>query len=1059
MIWVILWKEIREQSTVWVALAFGTVALMVLGLHVVPAVADVVTPDQAFTAAAIAAYAMLATSGLVCGSMLLAGEREEGTLWLLDALTGRRAGVWWTKLLAGLVLTSAQTAVTLLVVLLLGMFRPPDGFTLWYALLPPVALVCLVWGFFGSAICRGVLPAAGMGALGLLLAGLATGFLGAFVSIVRSNRQMGMAVSAEEAPFLVFIGLAVVWLVTPLHLSNRVFCKIDREKRLESSRRRFRISAVRLAPDGWKCLLWLGWRQMRGVFYVMAVIAALMGFLLPYGALAVWPGLTLFVGVVFGVSVFGGEQSSGSFKFLGDSRLPPGRLWVMKSGFALLLAATVTVCAVFVGGVHMFLMSWQHGLEHVPGPDVNPEIWLQYKTILTYAGVGKFWTMWLIYGFSAGQLFAMLVRKTIVAATMALGVAWGLAVWWVPSLLSGGLSTWQVFVPPLLLLLGTRLVIWAWMTGCLRTAWPALALSACGVLGAATIAGGIYYRMAEVPDVGPAFDVEEFIASIPTIEANVAGDIIRVAGKRLKEHEQEVSNKTPRPKGRVVLKRIGQFALGDEGPGMMAPGGAGAPPMARVAGDVAGGAGGMMGSAVGPGGWWQETEEATILRLLSTGTLPMPPLTLAGAAVSFGLGVEPRSAREKEALAQDDRAFQVRNYYYQELGDVLKSGWNNEATPGFDRWLNAIFQDKWSERIEELVKLPLGVLENPRNLNIGSPAPALDNSRSIGHLLAGRALQLQTRGDHEGGLRFIATALALSRNLRNKATYISHQIGVANESIALQGLDQWIVGVGANRELLRRALDELDRHERELPPFSDVYKAEYLITQNSLSEVYKWLDDYRPLKHEGGGLQELFRFVGSVPWEQKRRERILNAIYAGWLASANMEPQEMEARWPQRTPRPRDEIDVGWIPPASGRGASITPEELNRWHRESWLNIVVWNFTKRWSIQGRSQANIRTMRIKLAALLYQVEFGKQPEKLGELVPRFMARLPTDPFTGREFGYEIVTERHELAKSGPGTTIVDAMVVDAHVGDAVLFSPMRLRDQGVQHVVVPLLKKR
>jgi hypothetical protein len=438
----------------------------------------------------------------------------------------------------------------------------------------------------------------------------------------------------------------------------------------------------------------------------------------------------------------------------------------------------------------------------------------------------------------------------------------------------------------------------------------------------------------------------------------------------------------------------------------------------------------------------------------------LPAITLAGTSIGFGLGFAPRSDRERpfmdEVAHHNDRGFEIRNYYYQQLGDILTNGWSSEATPAFDQWLDTMFKDKWHEHLDEIVKPPLGVVENPRNATINTLMPGLENVRTIGQLLAARALQLQARGDHEGGLRHIATVLALSRNLRNKAVFLSHLIGVAQESVAMQSLNQWLAGVGADQKLLRRALEELDRHERGIPPLSDVYKAEYLVTQNSLSEVYRWLDENRPVKHDGG-LQELLRFVGSVPWEQKRRERILNAIYAGWLRGADMEYYELQRR--PRKPGPRDVIDDDWIPPTGDRAASVTEEKLNDLFRESWLRVVLGSFGKGREVQARSQFNVRSMRIKVAALLYQVEFGKQPEKLTDLTPRFLAQLPTDPFTGRAFDYEVITEKHQPNNPSPSPTIVEGTVVDANVGDAIISSPARASGQGARHVIVPRLKKR
>ena len=50
------------------------------------------------------------TYGLICGAMLLAGERGVGTLPFLDALPGLRWRLWLAKCLAGLLLVFAKSS-------------------------------------------------------------------------------------------------------------------------------------------------------------------------------------------------------------------------------------------------------------------------------------------------------------------------------------------------------------------------------------------------------------------------------------------------------------------------------------------------------------------------------------------------------------------------------------------------------------------------------------------------------------------------------------------------------------------------------------------------------------------------------------------------------------------------------------------------------------------------------------------------------------------------------------------------------------------------------------
>ena len=106
------WKEYREHRAVWFALAgLGAVTLAVLAsLLRLDGVTALNQPDRLWPLM-YALGAVAATYGLVCGAMLLASEREAGTLPLLDAWTARRTPVWRAKLLVGLGLTLTQAVL------------------------------------------------------------------------------------------------------------------------------------------------------------------------------------------------------------------------------------------------------------------------------------------------------------------------------------------------------------------------------------------------------------------------------------------------------------------------------------------------------------------------------------------------------------------------------------------------------------------------------------------------------------------------------------------------------------------------------------------------------------------------------------------------------------------------------------------------------------------------------------------------------------------------------------------------------------------------------------
>src|SRR5262245_27767942 len=97
---VTMWKEYREQRATWVALAALTVAVTIVFPAVFPPEGgQAKTYNELLSAVAvILAWAY----GIVCGGMLLAGEREAGTQTYLDTLPAARYSLWKAKLVAGL---------------------------------------------------------------------------------------------------------------------------------------------------------------------------------------------------------------------------------------------------------------------------------------------------------------------------------------------------------------------------------------------------------------------------------------------------------------------------------------------------------------------------------------------------------------------------------------------------------------------------------------------------------------------------------------------------------------------------------------------------------------------------------------------------------------------------------------------------------------------------------------------------------------------------------------------------------------------------------------------
>jgi hypothetical protein len=569
------WKEWREHRLIWLAVA-ALAVLLVAGLYATMAPPGGAPPDEGLRHSARSVLLVLAVAyGLVCGGMMFAGEREAGTQVFLDLLAGRRAPLWRTKVLFGLVLALTQTAVLVILAAApdLAAGRSPDWPNLagLAALLLLFALDAYAAGLVASTTCRTALGAAGLGTLFLAGSWLLTAAV--------------VAVLAKAVPFfqswpafVLVLALASVGLGAA---SRGLYCRTDRQRRYAPARPAGRES---VGYGGWRTLLWLAVRQGRAVIVGLAVGAPLLAAVLPVPGVFLWPVASLLIGLACGAAVFLPEQLGGSSRFLGNLRLPLGRVWVVKvlcwSGVAVavgLLSFVAVVLHAERGGAH-----W----SGQPTGGVPLVEWLRAHRVLGWlTPAGLFLPMWLLYGFATGLLCAQVFRKSVVAFLAALGLGAAYAGVWAPSLLLGGLHAWQVLGVPAILLIASRLAMRPWVAGRLLTWRPLLGLAGCGVLAVAWTAAGLWYRVAEVPDVGEPFDVRAFLASLPTPEQNRAGQLLRQAAHEFQEQERKVNATMGPPKKPLFPQKDPEPAPGEAAPaGGSAPGGSGGAGSASQAG-------------------------------------------------------------------------------------------------------------------------------------------------------------------------------------------------------------------------------------------------------------------------------------------------------------------------------------------------------------------------------------------------------------------------------------------------------------------------------------------
>jgi ABC-type transport system involved in multi-copper enzyme maturation permease subunit len=526
----LFWKEYREHRSVWLAMALlAAVSLSVSAQLFLPH--GVREADDNVSSVVGGALILMAMYGLVCGAMMLAGERESGGMPFLDTLAMTRAELWWSKCFFGLLFVLLYSCVIVGTGVAVGVLGPGGIPSPWAVLVPLVGVETFALGLCASTYCRTVLTAVASAAL-----------LPIPVLWLASGMCLASTISDQKIAGILPLVLLVHGAVTlgALALSLGTFVDRDFEKRfvLKPQASSYGTVAPKRQPRRFEVLLWLTMRRGGIVAGVLCVLGFLLGLSLPVTGAGMWPAATLVLGVGCGIAIFAGEQASGAFKFWGDQRLPVGWMWLRRSALWLGVAAAVGVLMLLGGLVHA---ASQGGLSAEPAALFEQILGLSASAFAP-GSLPAFLLIWVAYGFALGQLCSLVWRKSAVAVVVAIMTAAGVASLWLPSLMGGGLHLVQALGVPLILLGACRLALWDWVTDRLRTRPSVVRLVGGVAMAWAWLGGSFAVRVLEVPGGGEPFDRAALQAQLSNPEEGRVGLKLRDHLRAMKDRDNQGAN-------------------------------------------------------------------------------------------------------------------------------------------------------------------------------------------------------------------------------------------------------------------------------------------------------------------------------------------------------------------------------------------------------------------------------------------------------------------------------------------------------------------------------------
>lgn len=368
------------------------------------------------------------------------------------------------------------------------------------------------------------------------------------------------------------------------------------------------------------------------------------------------------------------------------------------------------------------------------------------------------------------------------------------------------------------------------------------------------------------------------------------------------------------------------------------------------------------------------------------------------------------------SLNSPDKAKEKAEEFYMQLAACTRAPWAAKDSPQVAAWLQA--NDKPLAMAVEASQrsqyyLPI-VPTNPTGIDsalLEAPLPIVQEVREMAKALAARALLRAGQGDREKALEDLLAGHRLARLVGRGRTLLEPLVAAAMERDINAADAAYLESIKSNRAAIQQFVQLL----RDLPahaPFAD---------KVGLTERCTYLDAMTRIAREGSRV--LLRFAGSpqgddpgfpvglvdsffehADWSEAFRVFNQWCDRAVWILrdpDRTSRTQKWD-QWTKQEIRALKDQNIGLVP-----GPAILLKGPKAWGK--WIGEMVARFTLPAVMKMEDAVDNARQAQDLICLacelvLYRCDHGNYPNKLDDLVPKYMAQLPSDLFSGKPLIY-------------------------------------------------------
>jgi hypothetical protein len=364
---------------------------------------------------------------------------------------------------------------------------------------------------------------------------------------------------------------------------------------------------------------------------------------------------------------------------------------------------------------------------------------------------------------------------------------------------------------------------------------------------------------------------------------------------------------------------------------------------------------------------------------------------------------------------------------FEQQGRATQKPWKASDYPAIASWLKAN-EKPLAVAIQATRRSHYFNPLTPRRTEKGSQGliaallPAVQKCRELATALTGRAMLRLAQGDSEGAWQDLLACHRLGRLVGRGGTLIEALVGIAIDSIASRGDLVWLDRAKPDAKRIEKCLDEL----RKLPPLAPVAEKVDLAERFLLLETVQMVDRHGIRYLEGlanGGGKPVNPFVDKalkdVQWDPALRN--MNRWYDHLVAAMRVKDRAEREKKLEQIDKELRELKVKVTDPANLAnllpGGKTTAATRGKLIGDILIALMMPAVRKVQQADDRGRQIQDNLTVAFALAWYQRDHGRYPEKLEALAPKYLAKVPSDRFSGKALIYRPADKGYLLYSVG------------------------------------------